>query len=155
MLPPTFRKADPNDAITIRALVRAAYAKWVPLIGREPLPMRVDYDRAIADHHIELLTLQGELLGVIEMMVRSDHLWIENIAVPPKAQGKGFGKRLLGRAQDLALAHSLAEIRLLTNGAFTDNIHLYENQGYRVTAQEPFMGGITVYMSKALYGGMV
>ncbi|MDF1749895.1 MAG: GNAT family N-acetyltransferase [Alphaproteobacteria bacterium] len=155
MQPPTFRKANPNDAITIRALVRAAYAKWVPVIGREPMPMRADYDRAIADHHIELLTLKEDLVGVIEMMILPDHLWIENIAVHPNAQGKGFGKQLLARAQELAHAHNVTEIRLLTNGAFTDNIQLYENQGYKITAREPFMGGITVYMSKALFGGMV
>lgn len=36
------RPAEPADATAIRDIVRAAYAKWVPVIGREPLPMRAD-----------------------------------------------------------------------------------------------------------------
>lgn len=38
----TMRTALPEDAIAIRALVRAAYARWVPVIGREPRPMQAD-----------------------------------------------------------------------------------------------------------------
>ena len=37
------RRATLVDAVAIRDLTRAAYAKWVPLIGCEPLPMRVGY----------------------------------------------------------------------------------------------------------------
>ena len=37
-----FRPARRDDAEAIRDLVRAAYAKWVPLIGREPMPMKED-----------------------------------------------------------------------------------------------------------------
>jgi hypothetical protein len=32
------RQATPADAAAIRSLTRAAYAKWVALIGREPKP---------------------------------------------------------------------------------------------------------------------
>ena len=41
------RSTRPEDAHIVRALVRSAYAKWVPVIGREPLPMVADYDRAV------------------------------------------------------------------------------------------------------------
>ena len=36
------RQAVPADAPAIRELTRAAYAKWIPLIGREPKPMTAD-----------------------------------------------------------------------------------------------------------------
>ena len=32
-----------DDAAAIRALTRQAYAPWVAVIGREPLPVTVDY----------------------------------------------------------------------------------------------------------------
>jgi len=35
------------DASAIRALTREAYAKWVPVIGREPKPMMADYAKAV------------------------------------------------------------------------------------------------------------
>ncbi len=43
------RPAAAADSATITELVRAAYAQWVPLLGREPLPMTVDYARAVRE----------------------------------------------------------------------------------------------------------
>ncbi|MER9845095.1 hypothetical protein NKJ59_28385 [Mesorhizobium australicum] len=71
-----FRPAETADAATIRNIVRAAYAKWVPVIGREPLPMRADYDKAVAEHPFELAVEDGRLVGMIETTLADDHLWI-------------------------------------------------------------------------------
>lgn len=150
-LPPTaFRRASPADATAIRALVREAYARWVPLIGREPLPMRVDYDDALRRHRFDLLQRGPTLLAVIETALRDDHLWIESIAVRPERQGQGLGHQLLAAAEVLAREAGRAELRLLTNADFASNIALYERCGYVVTAREPFLGGATVYMRKLL-----
>jgi hypothetical protein len=59
------RRATAEDAAAVRALVRAAYAKWVPVIGREPRPMTANYDEAVHEHLITLLTIDGSLIGVI------------------------------------------------------------------------------------------
>jgi GNAT superfamily N-acetyltransferase len=134
----------------IRDLVRAAYAKWVSVIGREPRPMSADYAQAVANHQIELLHRGATLLGLIEMMPRDDHLWIENIAVRPESQGQGLGRLLLAQAERLAAELGQAELRLLTNADFAANVVLYERNGYRVTRREAFMGGTTLYMSKNL-----
>ncbi|MBN9315796.1 MAG: GNAT family N-acetyltransferase [Devosia sp.] len=144
------RPATPGDAAAIRDLVLAAYAKWVPLIGREPRPMSADYDASVREHEFDLV-LEGErLVGLIEMVLRDDHLWIENVAVSPSAQGRGIGRQLLARAEDRARRAGRTETRLLTNGAFAANISLYERVGYVVTHTEPYLGGVTVYMTKQL-----
>jgi hypothetical protein len=57
------RRARQDDAVAIRELTRSAYAKWVPLIGREPVPMAADYDRAVREHLIDLLFIDAELTG--------------------------------------------------------------------------------------------
>ena len=44
------RRAVSADASAVRELSRSAYAKWVPLIGREPMPMTADYERAVSEH---------------------------------------------------------------------------------------------------------
>src|ERR1700729_439277 len=80
------RPAVLEDAAGIRALTRAAYAKWAALIGREPLPMQADYERAVAEHTIDLLVVDGALAGLLETILRPDHLWIENVAVAPEQQ---------------------------------------------------------------------
>ena len=145
-----FRLAGPGDAAAIRALVREAYAKWVPVIGREPRPMAADYDLALREHRIDLLTADGVLAGLIETAQRQDHLWIENVAVRPASQNMGIGRRLLAHAERCAAEAGLHELRLLTNAAFTDNVALYSRLGYRVERTDEWAGGLTLYFRKRL-----
>jgi GNAT superfamily N-acetyltransferase len=144
------RPAEAGDAAAVTAVVRAAYSKWVPVIGREPMPMRADYERNIDDHRIDVLVGNGSVVALLESMERSDHLWIENLAVSPQWHGNGLGRRLLAHAEALAAGAGLSTVRLLTNGAFGSNIAFYSRVGYVVDRTEPFMGGTTVHMSKRL-----
>jgi GNAT superfamily N-acetyltransferase len=144
------RRAILEDAASIRDLTRAAYAKWVALVGREPLPMQADYERAVVEHTIDLLIVDGALAGLVETVLRPDHLWIENVAVAPEQQGRGFGRLLLAQAERRAIDAGRPEICLLTNQAFATNLELYARRGYIVNRTEPFRGGTTVQMSKRI-----
>jgi ribosomal protein S18 acetylase RimI-like enzyme len=144
------RPATPADAASIRDLTRAAYAKWVALIGREPLPMQADYDRAVREHAIDLLTDSGALVGLIETISRPDHLWIENVAVAPDREGRGYGRMLLAHAEKRAAESVLGELRLMTNAAFATNLAFYSRLGYAVVGSEPFRGGTAVTMMKRI-----
>ena len=144
------RPATPADAESIRDLTRAAYAKWVALIGREPLPMQADYDRAVREHAIDLLTDGGALVGLIETISRPEHLWIENVAVAPDREGRGYGRMLLAHAEKRAGESALGELRLMTNAAFAANLAFYTRLGYAVVGSEPFRGGTAVTMMKRI-----
>jgi ribosomal protein S18 acetylase RimI-like enzyme len=145
----TLRTADEADVDAIRSLTREAYSKWVAVIGREPLPMRVDYAAAIKKHRFDLLYADSCLLAVIETVPEGDFLLIENVAVAPTLQGRGFGKRLLKHAEELAAATGLKGTRLYTNKLFSANLRLYQALGYKVEREEELNGGIAVHMSKA------
>ena len=145
-----FRLAAPADSAAILEIVRSAYSKWVPVIGREPLPMRADYDKALREHRFDLAIADDGIIGLIETMAAEDHLWIENVCVAPSAQGRGIGGMLLDRAEHVAAEAGLGELRLLTNGAFAANVAIYRKHGYAIDREEPFMNGTTVYMSKRL-----
>ncbi len=142
----SLRQAAPADAALLRAITRAAYARWVPVIGREPLPMQADYRQALIHHRIDLIEGEGEAVGLIETRIEPDHLWIENLAVLPAWQGQGLGRHLLDHAQELARQAGLPRLQLLTNAAFEDNIAFYRRRGFTVTRTEPFLNGLTVYM---------
>jgi ribosomal protein S18 acetylase RimI-like enzyme len=144
------RRATAADARAVRELTRSAYAKWVPVIGREPLPMAADYDVAVRDHLIDLLHVGGEIVALIEMIPAADHLLIENVAVAPAFQGRGYGRRLMAHAEQLAVSLGRTEMRLYTNKMFDTNVLLYRSLGYRVDREETFSGGVVVYMSKAI-----
>src|SRR3546814_2865188 len=87
----------------------------LPLIGREPRPMNADYERAVQEHRTDLMYLGLRMVGLVEMMLRDDHLWIENVAVRPEDQGSGLGRRLLAHAERKAIEAGRAETRLLPN----------------------------------------
>ncbi len=144
----SMRRAGPADAASVRQLTRASYAKWVPLIGREPLPMAADYDHAVRDHIIDLLFIGAEMAGLIETVNEGDHLLIENIAIAPSFQRQGLGRYLLAHAERLARSLGLPELRLYTNQRFTGNVDLYRRHGYVIDREEPVPGGVAVHMSK-------
>lgn len=144
------RQGVATDAAAIRELTRAAYAKWVPVIGREPLPMTADYAEAVRNHRFDLLYMQGKLAALIETIPKADHLLIENVAVSPPFQGRGLGRRLLAHAEKVAASSGFSEIKLYTNKLFADNVQLYRKLGYRVDREDAFRGGVVVHMSKPL-----
>lgn len=146
----TFRPGLPQDAGLIRAFVRAAYAKWVPVMGREPLPMTADYDLALQKHRFVLAFDGADLAGVLETLAAPDHLWVENIAVRTDLQGRGLGQRLLALAEAQARAAGLPEVRLLTNAALGSNVRFYQTYGFAITATEPFRGGFVVRFAKGV-----
>lgn len=146
----TIRRATAADIPAITALTRAAYAKWVPLIGREPLPMRADHAAAFAKHRFDLLDDGGTLAGLIETVAQADHLLIENVAVLPDHQGRGHGRALMAHAEALATGAGLAGVRLYTNARFTANIALYARLGYAIEREEALNGGVAIHMAKRL-----
>jgi GNAT superfamily N-acetyltransferase len=142
------RQGLATDVAAIRDLTRAAYAKWVPVIGREPKPMTADYAEALRKHRFDLLYLEGELAALIETIRGADHLLIENVAVAPPFWGRGFGRKLIAHAEKMAASAGLSETRLYTNKLFAENIQLYSKVGYRVDREEAFKGGVVVHMRK-------
>ena len=147
----TMRRATTADAVAVRELTRAAYAKWVPILGREPRPMTADYDAALRDHLVDLLRVDGEAVALIEMAPTADHLLIVNVAVVPAEQGRGHGRALMAHAEEVARSLNLREVRLYTNALFAENLRLYSRLGYRVDREEQHpQFGVAVHMSKRL-----
>src|SRR5882724_4427664 len=114
-----------GDAAAIRKLTREAYAKWVPVIGREPKPMTADYTEAVKKHRFAFLCVNGELAALIETIRCSDHLLIENVAVSPSFQGKGYGRMLMAHAEKLAASSNFEQVKLDTNKLLVENVQLY------------------------------
>lgn len=147
----SIRRATADDAGVLRALTRAAYAKWVPLIGREPRPMAADYEAAVQVHRFDVLEANGEVVALIETVDEGDQLLIENVAVDPNHQGLGYGRRLLALAEDIARGLGRRKVRLYTNARFEVNIELYKRLGYVIDGEERVgPDTVAVHMSKAL-----
>jgi GNAT superfamily N-acetyltransferase len=145
------RRGQAADAAAIRDLTRAAYAKWVPLIGREPKPMTADYEAALRNHRFDLLYVDQDLAGLIETIDEKTQLLIENVAISPAFQGRGLGSKLMAHAEQIAASLGHDRIWLYTNQRFVENVKLYLKLGYLVDSEEDLAGGtVRVNMSKTL-----
>lgn len=147
---PLLRRAGPADADPIRDLVHRAYRDYEPLLGRTPLPMLTDFDAAIRDREVWVLEGSAGIVGVLELEPRADHVWIDDVAVDPEAQGRGLGRRLLDHAEAETRRLNLAELRLLTNERYERNIAIYTARGYVETHREPYRGTDLVHFRKRL-----
>ena len=144
------RRAGTADAPAIRALTRDAYAKWVKLIGREPWPMIADYDVAVRDHLIDLLTVDGEVVALVEMIAQSDCLLVENLAVAPAHRSRGYGRLLMQHAEQVTTGLGHRTLRLYTNQRFIENIALYRWLGDQIDREEVVGATVVVHMSKMI-----
>lgn len=151
----TLRRATEGDAEAVTALTKEAYAKWVPVIGREPLPMKADYAVAIRDHRIDLLYVGTDLAALVETVQRADDLVIENVAVALGFQKRGYGRRMVAHAEHLAVEAGVSKVCLYTNAKFDANLRLYKSLGYEVDREEAMNGGIVIHMSKIIRSGPI
>ena len=142
------RPAVAQDVPELRALASAAYEGYVLRIGRPPAPMTADYAHAVRDGQVWVAEADGVLVGLAVLVLREDHLLLENIAVSPAAQGQGVGGRLLGFAEEYARRHGLRQVRLYTNEAMTENLAYHPRRGYTETHRAEQGGFRRVFFSK-------
>ncbi|WPB86593.1 GNAT family N-acetyltransferase [Sediminicoccus rosea] len=144
------RPARPHEAETLRALVRAAYAHYVPRLGREPAPMTDDYAARIAAGQAWVLEEAGASIGALVLEDTAEGMLIDNIAVAAEARGTGQGRRLMAFAEEEARRRGHTRIWLYTNEKMVENITLYRHLGYRETHRGEQHGHRRVFMEKAL-----
>ncbi len=124
------RRAVAEDAARLAAIARAAYAKYVPRIGREPPPMRADFPAAIAASRVVVIELGDAIAGYLVGVAEEAAFLIDNVAVDPAHQGQGLGRALIEHAIAEARRLQLPAVRLYTNAAMHENLRLYARLGF-------------------------
>ena len=151
--PPLIRSATADDAARIVAIARAAFAKYVPRIGREPSPMVADFVAEIAAHRIVVIETAGKVSGYMIAWPEADAYFIDNIAVDPACQGEGLGRRLMEYAVTEADRFRLRALRLYTNVLMIENLSMYAHLGFVETHRGATEKGFNVvYMRRSLPG---
>ena len=144
------RPAVRGDLGAIKAIVRDAYAVYIPRIGREPGPMGWNYAALVDADEVWVATEEDEdaVVGVLVLRLQPDHLVLENVAVAPAEQGRGVGRRLIDYAERHARALGLPEVTLYTHERMTENRRLYASLGYLETERGTDEGLRRVYLRK-------
>jgi GNAT superfamily N-acetyltransferase len=146
------RRARPEEAAAVGALVEAAFSRHVEAVGRRPAPMDDDHAARIAagEQWVRDAGDTGGLASSVVLVDADDHLVVNNVAVAPAWQGRGLGRALLAFAEDEARRRGLPEIRLHTNAAMADNLVMYPRLGYIEAGRETQEGFHRVLFVKAL-----
>jgi N-acetylglutamate synthase-like GNAT family acetyltransferase len=146
----SIRRATTADLTEIQRLITDAYTKYIERIGRPPAPMTADYAAALEHSRVWVLESGDTIAGALVTENHGDHLLLETVAVASTAQGSGYGRLLLDRAECDAAELGLTEIRLYTNEAMTENLTFYPRHGYRETGRALQDGFRRVYFSKTV-----
>lgn len=149
-MPIHIRPATVDDISAIERIVRDAYSPYIQRIGATPGPMLDDYPARIAQGLVHVLLASGDIQALLVLIPEPDCLLLDNIAVSPGAQGKGYGRHLLRFAEDEARRRGLPAIRLYTQEKMTENIGIYRRHGYVETHRAEEIGLKRVFMKKAL-----
>jgi GNAT superfamily N-acetyltransferase len=144
------RHAVPADRHAVEQIVHEAYSHYVTSLETVPGPLLDDYGVLIDECRVHVLEHNGEICGIVVLIPQQDAMLLDNVAVSPRAQGIGFGRRLLEFAEGAAIAAGYAKIRLYTQEAMTTNVALYHRIGYRDTHKAEEKGLRRVYMMKDL-----
>lgn len=144
----TIRPAEGRDVPAVAGCVRAAYAKYVGRIGKEPAPMREDHAAEVEAGGTYVLVEGEEVIGTIKLRSERNHLFVDTVAVRPDRQGEGFGGRLMAFAESRAARESLAEIRLYTNEKMWENLAFYGRLGFEETHRKLDGGYRRVFLRK-------
>jgi ribosomal protein S18 acetylase RimI-like enzyme len=144
------RRARLDDAPAVSALVNAAFEGYIPLIGRKPLPMTADHSDLIVNHDAWVLEQESEIIGVLEMVLKDDSLYIDTVAVKQSHQARGIGKQLLAFSETRARALGRNAMTLFTNERYTALLEMYARHGYVETHRIPVQGTDAVHMRKTL-----
>ena len=142
------RQARASDEPEIRDCAEQAYARYVPLMGQKPAPMLADYAAQIAAGETHVATDEhSAFLGFIVFYAEDGHIMLENVAVLPRAAGRGVGKALIGFCEEAARRRGM-NVRLYTNEKMTENLSIYPRLGYVEVGRRTEDGFNRVYFEK-------
>lgn len=147
---PALRLAVSDDLSAVESLVRDAYSPYLETIGVRPGPLFDDYADYIARGFVHVLADNETLLALIVLIPETQTLLLDNIAVAPTAQKRGFGRRLMAFAEEQARRVNLPAIRLYTHEKMVENQALYRTLGYVETHRSEHKGLARVFMTKTL-----
>ncbi|OJJ02827.1 hypothetical protein ASPVEDRAFT_42343 [Aspergillus versicolor CBS 583.65] len=157
----TITPAAPTDSPVIKALVIAAFTKYIERMGKPPAPMLADYTN-LSGVFILTATAQptqtqlnagsNTILGSVTLTEEpeTDSIRVNNLVVDPAMQGRGYGRVLLEFAETRAREAGRGALTLATNVKMTENIALYTKIGFVEIGRAVQDGYERVFMRKVL-----
>ncbi|MEM9224608.1 MAG: GNAT family N-acetyltransferase [Pseudomonadota bacterium] len=136
-------------------VAEAAFAPYVPVIGKRPAPMDEDRRSAIASDEALVAVFDGVVAGYAIYRLAVPDAELITVAVDPKMQRQGLGRALMGAVEDKARGAGATTLNLYTNAKMLENLALYPALGFAEIGRRYEAGFNRVYFSKTLPPAMV
>lgn len=133
----TLRPATPADAaflydLHVAAMREVIAATW----GWDEAWQRRHFDEHFAPERIQLIVVDGEPVGMLELEDRPDDVFVANLKLLPKMQGYGLGTAVMRGVLARAAGRGVP-VRLQVIRANAGARRLYERLGFVVTGETP------------------
>ena len=145
------RRATPEDAATIAALIHEAFAPFEAQYTAEAFAYTTPPADVISGRFAEgpiWIAVDGDLIvGTVSGLPEPDRFYIRSMAIKPRAQRLGIGQRLLETLEAFARDAEYKKLYLYTTFVLPAAKRLYERNGFyvlRETSPEEWcnMGGL-------------
>ena len=148
------RKATIEDAGEIFLCCTRAFRDYIPLIGKTPGPMLMDYTEEIRYHSLFVACEKEKIAGFVLIKDANpdvNYAWLDVLAVNPSFQRKGIGRSLLQFCENYILEQGKTQCRLYTHVKYIDTQNVYLHYGYQIYDKVAESGYERYYMRKNLF----
>lgn len=76
------------------------------------------------------------MVGLLDLILKSDHIVIDNLAVAPRYWKQKLGRWLMEFAESEARRQRIMELRTYTHERMVENIAIYHHLGYEETGRD-------------------
>ena len=146
----SLRKATVEDLTFVAACAEIAYQIYVDRIGKKPAPMVADFAAALRAQQLEILVVDDQPIGFLVSYEKAQCLFVENVAIAPEHQGKGYGGAIFDALERRASVGGLAAIELYTNEKMSENLKFYSRLGFTEFDRRSESGFNRIYFRKEL-----
>jgi ribosomal protein S18 acetylase RimI-like enzyme len=133
--------AAPDDAARMASVLAASFVEHKPSYTPEAYAATVLDNEQILSRLREgpswVAVREGEVVGTVSAVPKSDALYIRSMAVLPKARGHRIGELLLNEIKSFAAGRGYERLILSTTPFLDRAIRLYENFGFRRSDRGP------------------
>ncbi len=114
--------------------------------------MLKNYTQLVSTGTVYVLRANGTVRGavVLSRATDGDSLLVNDLVVDPPMQGQGYGRLLMGFAEEEARARGLVALTLFTNEKMEENRALYAKIGFTETERMTEDGFDRVFFRKDL-----
>jgi len=133
------REATDTDRRSLVRLINDAYQAETTAFYLRDRMDEITLDALLADGELIVAEDEAGLAGCCFVKQEGARCHCGPVAVDPRRQGRGIGRRLMQAAHDWARERGCTAVGLeVVNHRSSDLLPFYEQLGYRVTGEGPF-----------------